>query len=324
MKTLVTGCTGLVGNNVVRQLLERGNPVRVLARATSDPRPLEGLDVEVFHGDVRDIESVKRACDGVERVVHAAGIVKIGWAGLDDQRAVNVEGTRNVAIAAREHGAKMVHVSSADAVGMGTLESPADEETEAMARILTPYVVTKREAEAAVNEQIAEGLWAAIVNPAFMLGPWDWRPSSGEMLLEVARGKGLFAPRGHFSVVDVRDVTAGILAAFERGQSGRRYLLCGENISYFNAWKTFAEVTGARRPLTPIGPAISWIAGRTGDLVGRISGNEPNVNSGAIAMAALPKVYNSTRAEDELGFQARPMRETVSDAWDWFREWKPL
>lgn len=324
MKTLVTGCTGLVGNNVVRALLDRDQEVRVLARENSDARPLEGLNLEIFRGDVRDVDSVRRACEGVEQVVHSAAIVKIGWTGLESLREVNVAGTRTVAQAARQNNARLVHVSSADAVGLGSLESPATEETETMGGVLTPYVVTKREAEQVVQEEVAQGLWATIVNPAFMLGPWDWRPSSGEMLLEVARGKGLFAPRGYFSVVDVRDVAAGILACFERGEPGRRYLLSGENISYLDAWKVFAEITGARRPLTAIGPAISWIAGRSGDLVGKLTGSEPNVNSGAIAMAALPKIYSSARAESELDFSARPMRETVADAWAWFQEYKPL
>ena len=106
--TLVTGATGLVGNNVVRMLLGRGEAVRVLAREGCDPRPLAGLPVEVALGDVRNCESVRGACRGVTRVVHAAGHVHIGWTGLALQRAINVEGTRHVAAAAHEAGARMV------------------------------------------------------------------------------------------------------------------------------------------------------------------------------------------------------------------------
>src|SRR5262245_16643868 len=109
--TLVTGATGLVGNNVVRQLLERGQSIRVLGRDTSASKPLEGLDVEIVRGDIRDPQALETACRGVNRVIHAAAVVQIGRSGMELQRAVNVEGTRNVAAAARKAGARLVHVS---------------------------------------------------------------------------------------------------------------------------------------------------------------------------------------------------------------------
>lgn len=322
MLTLVTGATGLVGNNVVRLLLERGMAVRVLARETADARPLAGLDVEVVRGDVRDDAEVRRAVAGVQRVVHAAAVVQLGWSNLELQREINVVGTRRVAIAVREAGATLVHVSSSDACGLASGEVLADEETAVEGGVPTPYVITKREAEQAVQGEVARGLQATIVNPAFMLGPWDWKPSSGQMLVAVAKGQGLLAPRGDFSISDVRDVAAAILAAFVRsGPSGRRYLLAGHNLSYLEAWRQFAEKAGVRRPLGPLPPVFAFFAGHGGDLWGRISRREPNVNSGALAMAKLPKRYNIARAEVELGYQIRPLRDTVSDALAWFREY---
>jgi dihydroflavonol-4-reductase len=319
--TLVTGPTGLVGNNVVRMLLDRGETVRVLARETSAPRPLEGLDVEVVRGDVCDPHAVRRACDGAARVIHSAGYVQIGRRNLDRHRRVNVEGTRNVAEAARAGGARLVHVSSCDAVGIRSLEEPADEETPLSQRLPVPYVITKREAERVVLDQVGRGLDAVIVNPGFMLGPWDWKPSSGRMLLEVAAGKGLFAPRGWFSLCDVRDVAQGITAAIERGRAGRRYILAGVTFSYVDAWRLFAQATGARRPWCRAGPVMLRLAGWSGDLRARLTGREPEVNSGAIALARLPKSYTSARAENELGYRIRPTEETIRDAWAWFQEY---
>ncbi|MCE9555950.1 MAG: NAD-dependent epimerase/dehydratase family protein [Planctomycetes bacterium] len=321
MLTLVTGATGLVGNNVLRLLLERGMAVRVLARETADARPLSGLNVEVVRGDVRDEAAVRRAVAGVQRVVHAAARVQLGWSNLELQREINVAGTRRVAIAAREAGATLVHVSSSDACGLARGDVLADEETAVEGGVPTPYVITKREAEQAVQAEVARGLQATIVNPAFMLGPWDWKPSSGQMLIAVAKGQGLLAPRGDFSISDVRDVAAAILAALDRtGPSGRRYLLAGHNLSYFEAWRQFAEGAGVRRPLAQLPPVFAFFAGRGGDLWGRISRREPNVNSGALAMARLPKRYSIARAEAELGYRIRPLRDTVSDALAWFRE----
>lgn len=318
--TLVTGATGLVGNNVVRQLIAQDKPVRVLIRQSSDCRPLEGLNVEPVFGDVCQAESVRQACRGVRAVVHAAGYVHIGRSKLDQHRAVNVEGTRNVARAASEWGARMVHVSSSDAAGVGSLQKPADEETPLAEHGGCTYTITKREAEQVVQEEISRGLDAVIVNPGFMLGPWDWKPSSGRMLLEVARGRAWVAPQGHFSVCDVRDVAAGILSAIERGQCGRRYLLTGKTLSYFEAFCLFAEVSGGRRPLGSPGRVLSTLGGWIGDLGTLLTGRESDVNSAAIRVARLPKSYSCRRAEEELGYTTRPVEQSARDAWAWFRE----
>jgi dihydroflavonol-4-reductase len=140
------------------------------------------------------------------------------------------------------------------------------------------------------------------------------------MLLEVARGKAWLAPRGHFSVCDVRDVAAGILSALERGQCGRRYILAGTTLSYLDAFRLFADVTGGRRPLCRPGPMLLMLGGWAGDLGTLLTGREPDVNSAAIRLAWLPKNYSSRRAEEELGYRIRPVEESARDAWAWFRE----
>jgi dihydroflavonol-4-reductase len=320
MLYLVTGATGLVGNNVARLLLQRGEQVRVLTRSTSDPRPLAGLDVETFQGDVRDAESVERAVQGVERIIHAAAYVHIGWTQLDMSRAINVAGTAHVAASARRSGARLIHVSSVDAMGLPADGEPADEDTPVAGGVLCPYVVTKREAEVAVQAEVSQGLDARIVNPAYMLGPWDWKPSSGRMLLEIARNRGLVAPLGTNNYCDVRDVAEGILAAADRGLSGRRYILGGERLTYFQAWRIFAKVTRALPPLLPAGPMARRLAGSCGDMWTRITGREPDVNSAATTAAAQARNFVSARAERELGYRPRPLVEAAQAAWQWFQE----
>ncbi len=314
MSILVTGATGLVGNNVVRMLLDQQRAVRVLVR-TANPPALAGLNVESAAGDVTDAASLLRACTGVSQVIHCAGHVHLGWSGQDKHRAVNIEGTRNVAVAARTTGARMVHVSSVDALGLG---APADEETPAAGSVLCPYVTSKRAAEQALLEEIQRGLDAVIVNPAFMLGPWDWKPSSGRMLLEVSKGFALLAPPGGNDFCDVRDVAAGILAALERGKTGRRYILGGHALSYLQAWRQFALATGA---WPPRGAAPGWIlstAARVGDFAFRVSGHESDVNSASVGLSLLPHHFSSARAKAELDYRNRPLAETIADAWNWF------
>jgi len=318
---LVTGATGLVGNNVVRLLLERGESVRALVRDGADPRPLEGLPVDLACGDVRDCEAVRAACQNVTAIVHAAGLVHIGRTGLERHRAVNVQGTIHVADAACDTGVRMIYVSSVDALGLGSADQPADELAPLSKQVLCPYVVTKREAEAAVLQRVEKGLDAVIVNPGFMLGPWDWKPSSGRMLLGVAAGKCWFAPRGVNSYCHVVDVAAGILAALDHGRSGQRYILAGQSLSYLEAWTQMAEVSGGRKPICRAGPLMMILAGVWGDMRARLTGSEGDVNSASVAMSRLPKYYSSARAEAELGYRTRSLREAANDAWNWLREY---
>lgn len=321
MITLVTGATGLVGNNVVRRLVAQGRPVRVLARATADPRPLADLpQVERFEGDVRDRKAVLGAVEGAGAVVHAAASVHIGWSGLAEAQAINVEGTRNVAEAARSAGARLVHVSSIDALAMWRGGEPVTEQTPIESGIRIPYVITKRAAENVVRELVQQGLWAAIVNPGFMIGPYDWKPSSGQMLLSVARGWGLWVPTGGNCFCDVRDVADGILSALERAHPGERYILGGHMLSYRQAWRVFAEVSGGTPPVFPIGPMIRYGAGYVGDIIGKLTGREPIVNSAATAIASRKRVFSSAKAEAELGYKVRPLRESAADAWQWFQQ----
>jgi dihydroflavonol-4-reductase len=317
MKVLVTGATGLVGNNVVRMLVERGDKVRVLARNPQD-RSLAGLPLDVVQGDICDSAAVRGAVRGVDLVIHSAARVHIGWSGLELQQTVNVGGTQNVALAAKDEGVRMVHVSSVDALGIGTRANPANEDAPPVGSIPCPYVITKRGAEKALLEIVADGLDAVIVNPVFMFGPWDWKPSSGRMILEVSRGVGLFAPPGGNDFVDVRDVAAGILTAAERGQKGRRYILGSESLSYMDAWRMIAEVTGSRRPWRTAGGAGMFLAGRLGDVVAWVRGIEGDINSAAVGMSKLEHHFTYARATSELGYQPRPVREGVEAGWKWF------
>jgi len=321
MITLVTGATGLLGNNVVRLLLDRGEAVRVLVREGGDPRPLEGLDVEVCHGDVRDPHAMRWAADGAETVIHSAARVHIGRSGMSEQQATNIEGTRNAAQAALQAGARFIYVSTVDTLGSGSAEQPADETTVPYElRISCPYVQTKREAEQLVLQMAERGLDAVVVNPAYMLGPWDWKPSSGRMLLSVSKGWALAAPRGGNNFCDARDVAAGILAAAERGRTGRRYILGGTSLTYREAWSIFAEVTGVRPPLfTARGGFALRLAGKVGDLSWRLSGHEPDINSAAVELAEMPRFFSSERAASELGYHSRDIRQSAQDTWSWFR-----
>ena len=317
---LVTGATGLLGNNLVRRLLARGEEVRVLVREGSDPRPLKWLAVRVVRGDVRDPSAVGAAVRGAARVYHAAGRVGIGLRGAAAFEEVNVGGTTRVAAACRREGARLVHVSSVDAQGWGTIEAPADESAPPGAGADVPYCASKRRAEAAVQREVERGLDAVVVRPAFLLGPWDWKPSSGRMLLAVARGRGRVAPPGGNDVCHAVDVADGCIAAAERGRSGEAYLLGGEALTYREAFALFAEVTGGPPPLLTAPAPLVRAAGRMASGVGRLLGRETDLNAASAALGCLPHHVDDVRARDELGYANRGARAAAEDAWAWFVE----
>ncbi|MFN0020806.1 MAG: NAD-dependent epimerase/dehydratase family protein [Pirellulaceae bacterium] len=319
MKYLVTGATGLLGNNIVRRLLEVGQQVRVLSRSNDDPRPFAGLNVDRRTGNVINAADMLEAVQGIDVVIHSAGHVHIGWSQEKQHRLVNVEGARNAAVAARTVGARLVHISSVNALGLGRLDNPANEETALPGAILCPYVVTKRAGAEAVLKEIERGLSAVILNPGFMLGPWDWKPSSGKMLLEVARFAPL-SPTGAFSVADARDVAAAVVQAAKSSSVQGKYVLAGHNLTYFDAWTKFAGAAGKRGPRFRCGPINRWIGALSGDFWSRVTGREPNLNSAGMLMSCQHHCFSSAKAENELAYSIRPLEVTIRDAWSWFVE----
>ncbi|MEX1039498.1 MAG: NAD-dependent epimerase/dehydratase family protein [Pirellulaceae bacterium] len=321
MNVLVTGATGLVGNNVVRLLLEQGHQVRVLVRPTADRRSLEGLELEIIPGDVTDTASLTTACQHQTHVIHSAAMVHIGWTGAEAMHQVNVGGTEQVAQAALAAGARLVHVSSVDALGVGRRDQPANEESPRTGKVECPYVQTKRAAEERLQTLFAAGLPGLIVNPGFMLGPWDWKPSSGKMLLEFIKNRPPMAPRGGCSVADVRDVAQAIVNACTQGQTGHNYILGGENLRYVDLWRRFAKITGTRAPFSAMGPLVAKSVGLIGDLTTNFKGQEAEFNSAAIRMSDQYHYYDSSKAKMELGYQSRPTEEAIEAAWGWFKEY---
>jgi dihydroflavonol-4-reductase len=214
----------------------------------------------------------------------------------------------------------MVHVSSVDALGYGTREHPATEEAPPDASIAVPYVVTKREAELAVLEQAARGLDVVIVNPVFVLGPWDWKPSSGRLLLEIARGAGRLAPPGGNDFAHAEDVARGIVRAAERGRRGERYILGGDALSYREAFAAFAELTGGARPIATVPEVLVKSAGWGGTAIGWLTGREPPLNAASASLGCLPHHFDDAKARRELGYRSRAARDAAGDAWGWLLE----
>ena len=316
---LVTGGTGFLGNNIVRQLIAAGQPVRVLARQRSQPPPsLAGLPLQVIDGDVCDSEAVRRSVQGASCVIHCAALVHLGHRRRDESFAVNVQGTQHVLTAAAEAGAAMVHVSTVDTLAAAdSLQRPIDERSPAGAKVSCSYVDSKRAAEALVEQAAEHGQQVAVAHPGFMLGPWDWRPTSGQMLLEVHRRRPLAVPPGGLSVCHVAEVAAALIRLSEKVPTGAHYILAGTNVSLRELWTRVAVITGGRPPRMPLGPLMRWVVGRVGDSAARFRDDEPPFNSAAVRLSALYHYYSSEKAIADLEYRIPPVDQCFSDSWFW-------
>jgi dihydroflavonol-4-reductase len=319
MRILLTGATGLLGNNLLRMLLDDGHELTVTHRQNSDLRPFDGLSVERIVCDLANPGEIVAALDGMDWLIHSAALIQLGWTRLDTSRRINVEATRQLAQAARLKDVRMIHVSTVDAMAAAHDMTPACESDVDPSKPPCTYVVTKREAEREFLEQMNLGLQGILVNPGLMFGPWDWKPSSGQMILAVGRQFTPLAPRGGISVVDVRDVASGIIAALEFGRPGERYILAGENTSYFDLWVRIARITGSRPPIGKLPQWVNWSAGKVGDWISRFFEQESIVNSAATQMGTLRHWYSSEKAKQELGYNVGDVDNALADAWEWFR-----
>ena len=327
MRVLLTGATGLLGNNILRQCLAQGIQAEVLVRPKSNRRALndlynaEGQALVIHAGDITDLDSIRRAATGCTHIVHAAGDVHIGWQGLDRQRLINVQGSANMARVAHENQQRLVHVSTVNALGLTGTQTPADEQTPFGYRnVHSTYVVSKREADIEVERWVAQGLDGVIVHPGFMLGPFDWKLSSGKMLVGLSRSFPLLSPRGGCSLCDARDVAAGIISALSHGKAGEHFILAGHNITYLELWTAISEITGSVRPLRTMGSFTTFTTSWLGDFVSKFTGKEGDVNSAVVRMSAQYHYYSSDKARQVLGYQFRDAHTIIRGAWEWLRE----
>lgn len=319
----VTGGTGLLGNCIVRELCNRGHRVRVLCRSSTSREPFDDLDVEIVEGDLSSADLLKSAISGCHTTIHSAAYIHIGWKQMVQSCEVNVTGTERVVAACISNQSKLLYVSTVDTLPAARgLEEPIDENGEnGVPKTACAYVVSKTKAEQYVTRMIAAGdLRAVVFHPGFMLGPHDWKPSSGRMFLEVYQSPIVAAPPGGCSFCDARDVAAAIANATDSSADGRHYILAGENLSYQDLWRRMLAVAGSKKRVFRLGPGLKLIAKASDILYSLLPIPEGDVNGASMAMGCLCHYYRSDRAETELGYRRRPPQETLHDAWNWLAE----
>jgi dihydroflavonol-4-reductase len=330
MRVLVTGATGFIGANVVRAHLKRGDTVRCLVRKTSPSLALDGLGVEKIEGSLSDAGGLVRALQGCDGVQHIAGLFDPSPGGAARMREVHVDGTRRLLEAAAQAGVRRVVLcSSSITVGWGPLDRPGDEDTPIpdADRVFPPgsglraYLDTKRESEALAVVAAEQGVEVPIVNPDYVIGPWDLKPTSGALIVAIARRPIPFYPAGGKCFVDAGDCGQGHVLALERGVAGRRYLLGNHNMSYKDFMTLVARIVGSAPPFLPLPGLVVGLASRAGALYAAFGpGGKAGFDPTVITSMQEKRYRNGARARTELGLPCTSVESAVETAWTWFRE----
>ncbi|MEO8587838.1 MAG: NAD-dependent epimerase/dehydratase family protein [Flavobacteriales bacterium] len=324
---LVTGGTGIVGIHVLLERTTAGAPVRALFRKDADRSIVERVfrhyspdadtllaRIEWVEGDLMDTGSLREAMSGVMHVYHAAALVSFDPRDAEELQNVNVKGTANVVNAGLDAGVnRLCHVSSTASIGKAPGEIERDEDLPWVRdKHVSDYAVSKYEAELEVQRGIAEGLDAVIVNPCIVLGPGLSGRSSMPMVERVARGTSFFPP-GSNAVVDAGDVAACMVALMERGASGERYLLVGENVTYEYLFNELAQAFGKRAPWRRIQPWMLSLAWRVERMRSMVTRGRSLVTRNTAHSALITRAYSNKKITELLGYRFRSAREAVAN-----------
>lgn len=319
---LVTGATGHIGNVLVRTLIQKGQKVRALILPGETTSSLQGLHVEKIEGDVLDIASLKKAVQGVDRVFHLAGAISIMPGEQPDIWRVNVEGTRNMLLAAQDANLRrFVYTSSIHAIqrldtGIIDESLPYDPDN--------PYGIYDRSKAVATLEvqQAAQNkLDAVIVCPTGVIGPYDFHGSEMGHVIASTLKRGLNPyVDGAYDFVDVRDVVSGLILASEKGKTGESYILSGHAISVRYMMETLREIVGLNFPMIKIPSQIAEFFAKFTPTFYRLTKRTPRFTPYSLEVLRSNSNISHSKASRELGYQPRVLYQTLMDTVVWLLE----
>jgi dihydroflavonol-4-reductase len=322
-KVLVTGANSLLGTNTIIALLGRGYKVRGMLRSKSSFKAPIHSDLELFQGSFTnpvDLESAVKSCNFV---IHAAAITDQDLLSFSDYENVNIHAVRLLTdVCRRSDIEKMIFVGSANACGHGTPQEPGTELSPpawpftgsfyAQSKIKAQKIIMDAARHPGNTEFVA-------INPGFMLGPWDSKPSSGRIVTMYLNQKIIFCPPGGKSFVHVNDVAQALVQALEKAENGQVFLLTGHNLSYKVFFEKLNTLTARKKPVIVIPRLLMLVAGKVGDLLRwmRIRIPLSGVNTRILCEQAW---YSNLKASKELGVKFTPIEKTLQDTLLWFEK----
>jgi len=323
MLAFVTGATGFVGSHVARALAEQGAELRLLVRATSDPRNIQDLRAERVIGDLRDPDSLDPAMAGCDVVFHVAADYRLWVRDPEQMYRSNVNGTRAVLEAARKNRVRrVVYTSSVATMGFTSNGRPADESSPvSLDHMIGHYKRSKFMAEQLAMEAGRSGMDVVVVNPTTPVGEQDIKPTpTGRIIVYFLKKKFPAYVDTGLNLVDVKECARGHIAALEKGNSGDRYILGGENLTLKQILDKLAAITGLPSPKIRVPYVLALATGVVDEMVtGHIFGREPRATIDAVRMGRKKMFVSSGKAERELGWRVVEVDDALHRAVEWFQ-----
>ena len=320
MTTLVTGAAGFLGSHVARQLVARGDSVRVLLRASSSNRAISDLSLEYVTGDLRDAASLDRALAGIERVFHVAADYRLWAKNSQDIYDSNVGGTKNILDAAKRAGVKQfIYTSTVATIAVDRPEHPTEATEAKLEEMVGHYKRSKWLAEKEVLDAAKRGFPAIVAMPTTPVGPWDWKPTpTGKIILDFLNGKMPGYVETGLNFVGVEECATGHLLVAEKGKIGERYLLGAENLTLKQVLDVLANITGLPAPKLKIPHGLALGVAYASTAFSRLIGREPGIPIEGVKIAQHLMFVNCKRAQRELGFKPGPVSAAFERAVRWY------
>src|ERR1700740_875752 len=323
MLAFVTGATGFLGSHVARILSEQGADLRLLIRPTSNLKNLEGLKAETATGDLRDPASLEKAMSGCDTVFHVAADYRLWLRDPAEMYRSNVEGTRAILEAARKNAVRdVVYTSSVATIGFTGNGRLADEDSPvSLADMIGHYKRSKFMAEQVALEAGRSGMRVVTVNPTTPVGEQDVKPTpTGRIVVDFLKRKFPAYVETGLNLVDVRACALGHISAMEKGKSGERYILGGENLTLKQILDKLGAISGLPSPKVKLPYFVAFVAGLVDQTVsGRLLGREPRATVETVRMGKKKMWASSAKAERDLGWKIVPADDALRRAVDWFR-----
>lgn len=322
-KVLVTGPTSFLGYHVIQCLNKRGIRPRVLVPQDADAFSLQNLDIDIVQGAIEDETSLCAACKGINTIFHLSFLVGISEELEKRMQEFNVGGTRRLLDIASNSGVtQIVIASSALAVGVNHSPQAIDETADwNIHHFDSIYALTRRQAEEEALARSNQGFSVIAVNPSFTMGPEDYVGAPANQLLQAVSTEKLpVIFTVGFGCLDVRDCAEGMILAAERGRSGQRYLLNGHNVMADELMKQVASIAGVKPPQRHLSIWMAYFMVAILKFIKTLTRKPPAITRSTLQILGRYAWYDSTRAQQELGWTPRPLQETLEDTLRWFQE----